>query len=1286
MNFTLDQQKVIDASGCDLLVSAAAGSGKTAVLVERIIKMITEGDEPADIDHILVVTFTNAAAAQMREKIAIAVEKKLQENPSDEHLQRQAALVHHAQITTIDKFCVSVIRNHFQDIDLDPSFRIAEEGELKLLRNEVENKVLEDLYEKGDEGFLDMCDTLSPGNNDADIVTDIETLCGTADSYPWPEAWLTEHADDYSMQSGAAGICDTDWWKLGRTYIIDMMAQAVSLCRSDSEICSQPGGPVQYTENVDSDLDMIIRVYDTVMNSSDFDTIRESVRSVSFTTLSRKKAQDVQPELKDKVKAQRDQIKKIVNEISSDYFSFDSSFITMQSQSCAKVLRELSAVALRCHRVFDKTKRERGIIDFGDISHMALTILAEPDGHGGCIPRPAAEEYRSHFREIMIDEYQDSNLVQEFILSSVAGNDPDVCSRFMVGDVKQSIYGFRQARPDLFLEKYGTYSESGKERLICLSRNFRSRTQVVDTVNLIFRKLMMKEFGGIDYDTKAELVLGAEYKEAGLHDYDSEILLFDTSEEKDTEEDKRPEDVDENTDDDPDDPQNLSKLELEAAGIASRIHELMGTLKVTGGDKELRPLKYGDIVILMRSPSKREDTFRRVLEKDGIPVNIVSSSGYFGAYEIRTLLHTMRIISNPRQDIPLYGVLHSCIGKMSDEELAQVRGYDYGCKDEKSDIVTDDLYESCRRYQEQGPDEKIKDKLTSFGTLLKKWRRESEYMPIHQLLQNVILDTDYRTVTSAMMNGGRRIANVDMLLRKAEDFEKTSYYGLYHFIRYIEQLEKYEVDYGEASNPANGADAVQIMSIHKSKGLEFPVCFVSALGTQFNLKDTNANLIVEPDAGIGIKYMDPGERVRMATIQRSIISEKMKRDVLSEEIRVLYVALTRAKEKLIMTSTVDDKMLERYASVCGHDTYEDNSEDAGEDIAEDTAEDTESSSAFEEKGSDEDNEDLSAADIRNSSSMISWILMSLNRYADEKMSDTEKDRTAFSISVKKRSDIKTAQEDAMTDRLTLKKKIEDGSLAAGCPAEIKNKVHEAAERCFDIRYAHDDLKGLFVKTTVSELKIAAMHDEDEAAFDAFTEKPLIPYIPRFAKEDTEKHAGGAERGTAYHRIMELMDFKSMPDNAAEISHNSYAEFVKDEIGRMLSSGRLDNRSASIIDNSSIVRFLETDTAHRMACADRKGKLFRERPFSSGIRASRLDVKFPADEMVMIQGIIDAFWQEDEGYVLLDYKTDLVHEADELMKRYQKQLDLYAEALGQMHMDVKERLLYSFRLNEEVQVI
>ncbi len=1236
VDYTEDQQKVINARKCNLLVSAAAGSGKTAVLVERIIQMVTDEKDQIDIDHILVVTFTNAAASQMRSKIADAVSQCLTKDPENAHLQRQAALVLHAQITTIDKFCVSVIRNHFQEIDLDPSFRIAEEGELKLIKQDTMNRVLEEFYMENDPLFGDMCETLSPGNSDIGVEDAVERLYITSESYPWPEEWLKEHENDYTL-SNINELGNKTWWQQGKKYILGMLHQALRLCRAEEELSSSAGGPAQYTETIQDECAKIKEVYERIKAENDYDIIRNTVAEITFSPLPRKKDPDVDPEVKEQVKALRGMTKEIIADIQKKYLSCSSEMMMVQMSACDSVLKELIKVTLRFIEEFTASKRNRNIIDFNDIGHMALSILARPDNERGYVPTAAAGEYHDYFREIMIDEYQDSNLVQEYILASISGQETEECSRFMVGDVKQSIYRFRLARPELFLEKYDTYREDDKDnRRICLQQNFRSRRQVVDAVNFIFRKIMRKELGGIDYDENAELKPGAAYKEQDSADYKTEMLLFDTAEPESDEDSGQNENAA-----DTDDTADMTKTEFEAAGVAERIHGLMTSLRVTGDDGVLRPLRYSDIVILMRSPSSREDTYRRILENEGIPVSVASSSGYFGTYEIRTLLHTLRIINNPQQDIPLYGVLHSCIGGFSDEELAGIRGWDYE-ENKRPGTASAGFCNSCAEYIAHGQEGEVKDRLAAFMARLDKWRAESEYMPIHQLLQCVMQDTGYRECVSAMMNGGRRLANVDMLLRKAEDFEKTSYYGLYHFIRYMEQLEKYEVDYGEASNPENGADSVQIMSIHKSKGLEFPVCFVCGLGTGFNQQDANAGLVTDADMGIGMQYMDMDGRVRMTTLRRGLISEKMRRETLGEELRILYVALTRAKEKLIMTSCMDSAKMDKKLS--GN-------------VLED------------------ENGIIETESLRNASSMSEWIMMS---------------GVQGIIRMKRfrHSELGLQRQERMVDRLVLYRGIRDGTLAKQCSQEEKDRVKKAVERCYDVRYAYDDLKGLYTKTTVSELKIQAMHETDEAAYDAFEEKTVVPYIPKFVSRDQagktgegyNKTAGGAERGTAYHRVMELMDFRMLPEDAGIAVTE---DFVKNEVARMLSSGRLDERSASLIDGNRVAVFMASRTARRMADADRNGRLYREQPFSAGIPASRLDKKFPENEMVMIQGIIDAFWQEDSGFILLDYKTDAVKDAAELVNRYKTQLDLYSDALGQMHRGVTERWLYAFRLDEEI---
>lgn len=1207
IQFTPQQQQVIDLHHCNILVSAAAGSGKTAVLVERIIRMICDGDQPADIDRLLIVTFTNAAAAEMRERIAAGIARRLQEEPENEHIQRQATLLHNAQITTIDSFSLFLIRNHFNEIGLDPAFRVADEGEIKLLQQEVLAQLIEDAY-AGDgtedseakvEAFRFCVEYFCPGGKENVLEQHILNLSRYAASFPWPEEWLEARKADYSAENVEA-LTHSDYGKYLKSHVAHMLQGCQAKLEQVRKICESPDGPYMYGELVESELEQLERV----LQCENLEEYAARVPTVTFGRLPSKKDDSVSPEKRELAKSLRSQVKEVLQGISERFFATPLELAAEQGRACIEPVATLIELVLEFDRRMKLKKQERKIIDFSDMEHYALDILLTRE-EGQIRPSSVALEYRQYFREILIDEYQDSNLVQEYLLKAVSGEEDGQFNRFMVGDVKQSIYKFRLARPELFLEKYDTYGESGDCRRIDLAKNFRSRTQVLEAVNGIFSGIMSRTVGGIDYDDKAALYPGAVYPENP--DCACELLLTEKPEKE----------------------EGLSAKQAEALAIAHKIKELKASFQVT--DKatgELRPVRYADMVILLRTNSGWDEEFRRVLEQEGIPVYITSKTGYFAATEVQELLQFLRVLDNPRQDIPLYGVLKSLFGGFTEEEIATVRSTGKGCT----------LYEAVCRYADA--DDELSVRLAKFLEKLDLYRDCTTYLPIRELLQRLVEDYDYLNYVTALPAGSKRRANVEMLLTKASDFEKTSYFGLFHFVRYMEQLEKYDVDYGEADTLDENADVVRIMSIHKSKGLEFPVTFVSGLSKRFNMQDVNQSLIVDMDLGLATDYIDPRKRIRNKTLRRVAISRKMKEENLSEELRVLYVALTRAKEKLILTACAEN---------------------------------------VEEKWNRcllEQQETLTYLDFMEAGSYLDFLLPVLPK-------------TNVQVTITDTGSLYGSELKEQVELFDRQSALEQ----AGKYAEEKGL--ELLRERFSYQYPYQSLEKLYTKTTVSELKIAAMAEKDETAFHAFEEKELVPYIPAFRRE--KEKVSGTVRGNAYHRVMELLDFDRIlgscfPKEAFPGDYETYLSGLQENLlGRELRAFlqeqtenlRLTEEYSKAIRMEKLLHFLQTKLAYRMWAADRRGQLHREQPFVLGIEASRLGQEFPGEEQVLIQGIIDAFFVEGGQMVLLDYKTDVIRSMEELWNRYAVQLDYYEEALTRlMAMPVKEKLLYSFYLETD----
>lgn len=1261
MKFTPEQQRVIELHNSNILVSAAAGSGKTAVLVERIIRMICDGEHPADIDRLLIVTFTNAAAAEMRERIAAGITARLEADSGNEHIQKQSALLHNAQITTIDSFSLFLIRNHFNEIGLDPDFRVADEGEIKLLQQEVLAQLLEDAYAgqfapEAPEQFHACVEYFCPGGRESVLEQHILNLSRYAGSFPWPEEWLEERKNDYAAGDMEA-LVHSDYGQ----YLTERVNRTVEGCleklQEIKRLCELPDGPYMYGELTDAEIEQLERL----TSCKDLEEQAAKVPAVTFARLPSKKDDSVDPAKRELAKAIRNSVKDTLSDLSESYFKTPLELAVEQGKACREPLRMLLDLVLEFDRRLLAAKQERHLIDFSDMEHYALQILlkrekVEETGGTGTdhaetkyriVPSDVAMEYRQYFQEILIDEYQDSNLVQEYLLSAISGEEEGRYNRFMVGDVKQSIYKFRLARPELFLEKYDIYQETGDLCRIDLAKNFRSRIQVVDAVNDVFSRIMSREIGGIAYDDKAALYPGAVYPAQEDPAYGSELLLIRKPEKGEREEsgigEQHTEGAGVLVDYD-------NVRQLEALAIAARIKQLKGSLQVmeksTG---ELRPVRYSDMVILLRTTSGWDEEFKKILEQQGIPVYITSKTGYFGALEVQELLQFLRVLDNPRQDIPLFGVMQSVFGGFTQEEIAQIRS---GGEGHFRKRMT--LYEALKevaqsgRTVEEGEETELSFKAKEFLQRIDHYRDLTPFTSIRDLLQRILDDYDYLNYVTALPAGSKRRANVEMLLTKASAFEKTSYFGLFHFIRYMEQLEKYDVDYGEADTLDENADVVRIMSIHKSKGLEFPVVFVSGLSKRFNMQDANQSLIVDMDLGVAVDYVDSVRRIKNKTLRRAVLSAKMKEDNLAEELRVLYVALTRAREKLILTAVLD-KADEKW------------------ELAQMTGQ-----------------ERLTYLDFCEAGNYMDFLLPILPK-------------TGITVKTLRTEDLaaeELGEQLRMGDRREQLRLIACGETPlTGDPEENERKLMHLRER-FAYQYPHPGLQKLYTKTTVSELKIAAMAEKDEAAFHTFEEKEVVPYIPGFRRE--QEKVSGAVRGNAFHRVMELLDFmyvfvesglfEKCPGDYETYRKRLDAERLKNRLEEFLQretvSLRLTEEYAKAVSLPKILNFLEQELAYRMWRAQEQGLLYREQPFVLGIDAKRLDPDLPEGEKVLIQGIIDVFFIEDGEIVLLDYKTDVIDSLEALWNRYNVQIQYYEEALTKlMQMPVKERILYSFYLEK-----
>ncbi len=1187
VSWTKEQQQVIELRNRNILVSAAAGSGKTAVLVERIITRLIKDANPIDVDQLLIVTYTEAAASEMRERIRSAIEKQLEETPENVHLQRQATLIHSALITTIHSFCLSVIRNHFHVIDLDPGFRIGEEGELKLLKQDVLQQVLEFYYERGEQKFLEFVEHFATGRDDSNVVELILQIFEFSRSYPNPEEWLISCVKMYRV-ADLEELENTPLAKFIREYIRSCLDDAMEKLRLGITACKEPDGPYMYLKALEADMCII----ENMKNATSLQALYVVSKGITWERLAPNRKKEISVELTELVKLLRGQVKDIVSDISTQYLYEEPLDLCKDMERSCPVVEVLVDLVSQFKERFEQEKRAKNIIDFGDMERFALQILTNSQD-GTLVPSNVAKEYQQQFAEVMIDEYQDSNLIQEAILTSVSKSYIGEYNIFMVGDVKQSIYRFRLSRPELFMEKFHSYSvdESYQQR-IDLHKNFRSRREVLDSVNNICEQIMTSSLGGVAYDEKAALYVGADYKEQKGNE--TEVLVVHTDVES---EDQL--EVEETV------------RELEARAVARRIKELLAKQQVL--DKKTgiyRKAQYRDIVILTRSLKGWTDVFSEVLNREGIPTYTGSKEGYFSTQEITGILDYLKVLDNPKQDLALTSVLTSMFGGIRNEELATI----------KCAFPEMFFYQAVEQYAKEGKDQLLKEKLQVCLAQIDGYRKAVPYLAIHQLLWKIIEETGYGYYIAALPGGSQRKANLDMLIEKAMIFETTSYKGLFNFVRYMEQLQKYNVDYGEANIEDERSNTVRLMSIHKSKGLEFPIVFVAGMSKRFNTQDTKGHLVIHPEFGIGIDAIDLEKRTKIPTLVKKVIQKKVQLENLGEELRVLYVALTRAKEKLIMVGTVQN-FEEKKSMYC---------------IAKQWPQ-----------------RQLPFTMLMNANCYYDWVLPALLRTCNGIL---WKDITLTELVAKE------LNEEITTSNI----KEQWGSIEA---TVIYNKdMKSQLERQLRYEYPYEQEQQFQLKMTVSELKKRAYMVED--AGELILEEPdVIPLLPKFLMKQEEVQ--GAARGSAYHKVMELIDFR----------RDYSSQKVEDYLREMNQRGLLQADMQASIAPQDILRFLQSDIGYRMQKAAKEEKLYVEQPFVLGIGADEI-YHIESQEMILIQGIIDVYFEEEKELVLLDYKTDKVKDGETLVQKYATQLEYYAKALEQLTgKQVKEKLIYSFTLGK-----
>lgn len=1404
-NWTPEQLDAINGRDCDLLVAAAAGAGKTAVLVERIIRKITDKQRPVDIDRLLVVTFTNAAATEMRERIGNALAEALDADPSNANLQKQMALLDRASIMTLHSFCLEVVKSHFHSLDLDPLFRIADETESTLIRLDALEELFEIKYENEaeDSMFFRLVDAYGGGRDDSGLRELVSTLHRFTRSHPWPEQWLAAQAEAYGPGRASACLSSTPWARVLLKSAAAELQGLSALLHKAAARASQAQGLEPYCSVLEDDIGQITRLQRVCESTdADWEVVHAAFSAYEPARLPRC-GKDADKDAQEEIKAVRSLARDHIRKLYESGFSTTSSELEEDFTKLYPQLKYLTEMVNEFEALYAQKKKLKNLLDFNDLEHLCLKVLIEDD-----VPTAAAKELRDRFEEILVDEYQDSNLIQELILTTLAGTDEDHRNIFMVGDVKQSIYRFRQAKPELFMSKYNSYPrEPGHgTRTILLYKNFRSRPEVINGVNFIFRQIMSTMVGELEYTESEYLNPGAVYEvPAGtcVSGGPIELHLLDvTSAEKEIVLDARPEngfpasteastgtsdpgcDIGEhgedsvgsgaqtgnntansvgsgvlpgdtaagtgentgNSEEDGEEPPD--NIQAEARIVGNRIRKL-----VSGSsegfcvyDKRLgkyRPAEYRDIVILMRATRNWADIFTDELAALGIPAYADAGLGYFRTVEVETVLSLLQIIDNPLQDIPLLAVLRSPIGGFDTDELADIRLADRSVsfleamklfsaagRPEDNDPVAKAVADNASSGQKIGNDpaaeaatdcaeaypEKsvrnvngassndmgkrtdLRQKVKDFLARLESWRDASQYTPTDELVWKLMTQTGYYSFVGILPGGSERQANLRMLFERARQYEETSYKGLFNFINFINKLRSGGGDMGSARILGENDNVVRIMSIHKSKGLEFPIVIVAGCGKRVNMMDLNDGILLHQDLGFGPDLIDTEKRTIIPTLPKFAIRQKLRLETLSEEMRILYVAFTRAREKLIITGCVRD-IRKTCAKWCSAAATTENK--------------------------------LAPFDMMQASTYLDWIGPALARHGsagslvkaasqDGRISLMTNEPSAWDIKLWGKG-AATAEKEAVQAGESVRRWLADDEIAKETSARSPFSTDDIV-KALEWKYPFERLSAIPAKLSVTELKRRfSLEDENGSALpfnrpsasntapehtSAGTAAPLAASasftagtaaslaasasfaagsVSQYTRQlvtkplfmESEQGISAARRGTVMHFVMQHLDLEKL----RSVTNAALVDEIRVQLEEMGARELLTAEEVKIVRPEAVASFFGTSVGMRMLSQE---GVHRETAFNIAIPCSEVYRDLPEEiadgETMLLQGVIDCWFETENGILLLDYKTDYVPEGGSaiIKERYRVQLDYYTMALERVTgKKVTERYLYLF---------
>lgn len=1187
------------------------------MLVERIINKVI--NENVDIDKMLVVTFTNAAASEMRERILDAIYKKLEENPDSVNLQRQITLLNKASICTIHSFCLDVIRNNFYEIDTSANFRIGDTAEIEMLKNDVLEEIFEQKYMENDEDFIRLIETYTDYRGDEKLQDIILSIYKYIQSNPFPEEWLDEKVQRFNIDI-EQDFSNTVW---GKIILENLKDELDSIIIKLDKIKKDT---LRFSE-----LEKFSRVLQEDVNNlksikfDSWDIAYNSMNEVNWTKWPVDKK--VTLDLKNEAKEVRDKVRKEFTALNLKYTSKEACEDIKDMYSILSSIRNL---VIEFSKSFEGKKKEKNIIDFNDIEHFALKILVDKDGN----PTETAKKYMEKFEEISIDEYQDSNLVQEQILTSISrGNNV-----FMVGDVKQSIYKFRQARPELFLQKYSTYNLKNEQNLeslglkIQLFKNFRSRRNVLDITNLVFENIMSNKLGDVEYNETEYLNYGANYPEperkieyagvAELHiidlkDKEDDIYKSEEQINSEKEFNSKKKTSTDNEEESEDNEERIEDAVLEARFVAKKIQELLNSdYQVYDRKKGYRRIRLRDICVLLRATSVLAPIYEKEISELDYPVFSDSSSTYLESMEVETIMSLLKVIDNPMQDIPLVTVLRSNIFDFTDNDLIRIRLVDKKCA----------FYESMIKSR-LIVDTNLRHKIDDVIDRLEMWKREESYKPLNELIWKIYLDTGFYNYVSLLPNGNLRQANLKMLFEKAKQYEKASFKGLYNFINFINKVKTSSGDLSSAKIIGENDDVIRIMSIHKSKGLEFPVVILASTGKKFNMQDLNSQILLHQDIGFGMQFIDSEKKIEYSTLSKEAIKIKAKKETISEEMRVLYVALTRAKEKLIITGMCrnieksffdKEKLIEMYKK---------------SDITQISIDNMDEQNI--------PNFKLNSNLVGKYNSYLDWLEL-VYQYNRENGINNVMELYTYN----KNELIKEVrkEENTIVDMEKLIKK----------EAETNNKGNNDITKLLDWKYDYEESSKIPTKTSVTRLKelenVVDIEELIEKTKNKEKVQTKLTVKPKFM--EGEQKLSPAQRGTLIHLCIQKLDEKK------EYSRDDIVEFINGLQDRNI----ISETEAKSIDIDMLYKYTKSSLWQELKKAK---EIHKETPFYINIPAQTIYDGAEENEMILVQGIIDLYYiDEKENLILIDYKTDYVPNGDvsKLERKYKVQLDLYKKAL------------------------